>query len=353
LNSPLADIGVELRDERERQQRSLDDFAHLTLIHRRHLQAVEEGRDGDLPEPFYVKAFIRKYASALGLPGEAMANRYWDTRPLAATTARSASGPDLMVPWWVFPAMLGALLLGAFGTFAVMNARRSATPAVEPVAASPVVSVAADATAGAMATAGGTVGFEATPTASAPEGAAPTVSVAALPATAGAGVVALRPAETTAPAATASAAPVNLPPLVVPGHQITFRTTNKEAAWMRIVADGREIHAGIVPKGSTRTWIATRSLAVRIGRPGVVTARLGDRPLGALGPKDAPAFRRMFLTRDGQLELERLNTRRRRTPAPPLQPPPASDEPSATVTGASEDVPPDSGTEGSATASEE
>lgn len=312
LNSPLVEIGAELRQARENQQRSLDELSQVTLIHVRHLQALEEGREADLPEPFYVKNFIRKYANSLGLPGDAMANRYWDTRPLPAQPPRQPAGPDVMVPWWVFPAMLGALLLGAIATFAVMNASRSPEAAGSQAATRASGEVASGP---AVATEPASGGAATTPVASGSAAASETASggivssqVASGPADvrlatpAATGAASLpAPGATGAPGTspTATPYPVTLPPLVVPDHEISFKTWNKEAAWMQIVADGREIHSGIVPRNTVRTWVARQSLAVRIGRPGVVSARLGDRPLGVLADKDAPVYRRTFFTREG------------------------------------------------------
>ncbi|MBM3270834.1 MAG: DUF4115 domain-containing protein [Candidatus Sericytochromatia bacterium] len=327
MNSPLADIGADLRQAREARNRSIEDLSHETLIHVRHLLALEDGRDADLPEPFYVKNFIRKYANAVGLSGDTMANRYWDTRPLPEHPPRPPSGPDFIVPWWVFPAMLGALLLGAIGTFAVMNGNKAPTtlgPSDAGIAASGSLLVG-----GATESAGTASVAAATESVAAATESATGTAAVATPSEVATAAVAASPEATAAVAVeiTPTPGPLNLPPLVVPGREIAFQTHNKEAAWMLIVADGREIYSGVMPKNMIRTWTASRSLAVRIGKPGVVTGRLGGRPLGALGPKDAPVFRRTFLTRDGELALRHARAGNqpaaRPTPGPKLTPPPA------------------------------
>ncbi len=285
----------------------------MTLIHHRHLKALEDGVDADLPEPFYVKNFIRKYANALSLPGDAMANRYWDTRPLPEHPVKPPSAPDIMVPWWVFPALLGALLLGAIATFAVMNSGRapSVTQSVAPDRGS---HAAAAGSAGHATYAGATTSNDpgaegqsqgaqggaglAGATGSA-LGGAPKIEAASRSGDATAAIAAVPTPPIPSPHPTASPQPLNMPPMVVPGHQISFKTFNKESAWMHIVADGREVHSGVMPKNMVRTWVAERSLVVKIGRPGVVSATLGDRPLGILGSKDAPVYRRTFYTQEG------------------------------------------------------
>jgi hypothetical protein len=66
-NVSMRDFGEQLKRARLQQSRSLDDLAAQTKIHRRHLEAIEAGEIGHLPEGPYVKAFVREYSRALGL----------------------------------------------------------------------------------------------------------------------------------------------------------------------------------------------------------------------------------------------------------------------------------------------
>lgn len=68
----------ELKRARDEKHVSLADIADRTLINIKYLEAIEEGNTGILPEA-YVRAFIREYASAIGLdPVETM--RRFDER---------------------------------------------------------------------------------------------------------------------------------------------------------------------------------------------------------------------------------------------------------------------------------
>lgn len=58
-------LGDRLRRLREEAGHSLDDVSARTGILRKHLQAIEEGRYGDLPGLVYAKNFVRKYALLL------------------------------------------------------------------------------------------------------------------------------------------------------------------------------------------------------------------------------------------------------------------------------------------------
>ena len=62
----LKQIGESLHRHRVEQNITLEDVAAKTLIAKRVLVALEEGKLQDLPEPFYIKAFISKYAQAIG-----------------------------------------------------------------------------------------------------------------------------------------------------------------------------------------------------------------------------------------------------------------------------------------------
>ena len=64
----LQEIGVNLRQIREKRHISLDTIAQQTLISQRLLKAIEAGDYTELPEPFYIRALVNKYAQAIGAP---------------------------------------------------------------------------------------------------------------------------------------------------------------------------------------------------------------------------------------------------------------------------------------------
>jgi cytoskeleton protein RodZ len=65
----LAEIGEQLKRQREEKAIPLTQVTSQTLISERHLKAIEEGNLSSLPEPIYVQGFIRKYGNAVGLDG--------------------------------------------------------------------------------------------------------------------------------------------------------------------------------------------------------------------------------------------------------------------------------------------
>ena len=265
VNAKLAELGAELRQAREAQKRSLEDLSRATLVHIRHLAAIEEGRDEDLPEPFYVKHFIRKYAGAVGLQPDELASRYWETQALSpVATPSSSGGPALTVSWWLLPVLFGALMLGIVGTLAINSLHHRRVPSGGQVAA--VLPLAAHASASAKAD---------RPASRAQPGSA---SVAA-----------------TGPSPQPPSASASIE-TVIPGTAIAFQAHTTEASWMDIVSDGKEVFSDVVPAGHTVKWGAKSALTVRIGNPGSVFGVLDSRPLGLLGNQTTSVFRHTFLT---------------------------------------------------------
>ena len=63
----LAEIGAQFKRIREGKDLSIPHLTATTLISERYLRAIEDGKMESLPEPVYVRGFIRKYGDALGV----------------------------------------------------------------------------------------------------------------------------------------------------------------------------------------------------------------------------------------------------------------------------------------------
>jgi cytoskeletal protein RodZ len=63
----LAEIGAQFKRIREDKELSIPHLTATTLISERYLRAIEAGQMESLPEPVYVRGFIRKYGNALGV----------------------------------------------------------------------------------------------------------------------------------------------------------------------------------------------------------------------------------------------------------------------------------------------
>ena len=149
-------VGGDLRTARERLGWSLADTSAYVRIRRPLLEALEEGRIGDLPGPAYALGFIRTYALALGVDAEEMVRRFHaevGAEIPAAVLRFPAPLPQRNVPAGAV-VMLGALLavVGYIGWYRVSGERVAVTvqqvparlaPLALPVVALPPAHVAA------------------------------------------------------------------------------------------------------------------------------------------------------------------------------------------------------------------
>jgi len=65
-----ADLRRRLRDTRVLAGLSMADVERDTRINRAYIEAIEDGRFGDIPAPIYARGFVRSYARYLGLDPE-------------------------------------------------------------------------------------------------------------------------------------------------------------------------------------------------------------------------------------------------------------------------------------------
>jgi len=66
----VTELGNRLKEAREEKGMSLGDLQAATKIQKRYLTALEEGNYDIIPGKFYVRAFIKQYAEAVGLDSE-------------------------------------------------------------------------------------------------------------------------------------------------------------------------------------------------------------------------------------------------------------------------------------------
>ena len=69
-------VGHSLKVVRERRSLALTDVSARLRIRRPYLEAIEEGRFGELPGAVYVSGFLRQYAEFLGLDPEQVLKSY-------------------------------------------------------------------------------------------------------------------------------------------------------------------------------------------------------------------------------------------------------------------------------------
>ncbi len=77
----MAELGTRLKEARLSKGYSLDDLQEITKIQKRYLVGIEEGNYSIMPGSFYVRAFIKQYAEAVGLNPEEILETYKSELP--------------------------------------------------------------------------------------------------------------------------------------------------------------------------------------------------------------------------------------------------------------------------------
>ncbi|MER2089058.1 MAG: RodZ domain-containing protein [Sporosarcina sp.] len=86
----MTGLGDRLKQARTDKGFTLDDLQSLTKIQKRYLSGIENEDYSMMPGSFYVRAFIKQYAEAVGLDPDEMLAMYKDTAP--ASSAEEETG---------------------------------------------------------------------------------------------------------------------------------------------------------------------------------------------------------------------------------------------------------------------
>ena len=87
----MTELGTRLKEARLSKGYSLDDLQEITKIQKRYLMGIEEGDYSMMPGSFYVRAFIKQYAEAVGLNAEELLETYKNDVPGAQNDQVSQS----------------------------------------------------------------------------------------------------------------------------------------------------------------------------------------------------------------------------------------------------------------------
>lgn len=77
----MHELGQLLKEERLKKGITLEDLQETTKIRKRYLEAIEEGNYKILPGNFYVRAFVKNYAEAVGLDPNELLRLYHNVLP--------------------------------------------------------------------------------------------------------------------------------------------------------------------------------------------------------------------------------------------------------------------------------
>lgn len=271
----FAEFGQELRTRRVERNISLSDIAADTRINQRFLEAIEKGQFDLLPQT-YVRAFLREYASAVGLAPEGLIEQYAalrgeeappapaQTRSTTAGTAPSPAGHKTAdsarrEAEISRQAILRPLLFGAFVIIAAAIAYvllRTPEPPSPP------------------SVTGGEIPFDRVIR----------ETEAALP--------------ITDTAARFVAAPqVDLRSALPASDSLLLEMTTVDSVWVNIIIDNGSGNDYLFSPNRRRTWKARERFVVTMGNAGGATFRLNGKELGALGRRGA-VLRNSVITSD-------------------------------------------------------
>lgn len=238
----LAELGTQLRLNRQEQGLSLDQVAANTRIQPRLLQAIEQAQLDELPEPIYIQSFIKQYADTLGLNGAELSNAF----PTSDGRLNIKPFQGRLPAAQLRPRPIHLYLLYIFVVICIVNGLSQMLNRSEPQVSSSQ-----------------TLEKPFVPSASKRDRDLPKQSDK------------LKAVSAPPSAATKISKPVRI------------NVTLKALSWLRVVADGKTQFEGILPEGTQRTWVAQEHLKVRAGNAGgvLVTYNQEEKPkqMGAFG----------------------------------------------------------------------
>lgn len=222
----VGSIGARLAEARRRRGKSLKDVETTLRIRSQYLEALEKNEFKQIPGEAYVKAFLRSYASYLGLDQQELVDEYVKLRELAEPrpplkepvfTSFPISGRILLL---VFAVILAFLAFILFKPLIFQGGRKTAPSQEESVSQPTSQPVETQAEEETMPL------FQEEPT---------------------------------------------LPPLVEESKKvkITVKVVGSNS-WLRVLVDGETEFEGILTQGEERTWEGTETVTLRIGRPSSV-----------------------------------------------------------------------------------
>ena len=233
----LEELGSRLRKFRTEKCIPLEEVAARTRIQARLLNAIEEGKLDQLPEPVYIKGFIKQFAEALGLNGAEFASAFPAGSSLGFIKPSWRYLPGVQLRPMHLYLVYVLLVIGAVNGLSFL-VRRSAIPVA---------------------------GLDDYPRQSQQFPASSTLPE-------------LNPQQ--------KSGANNATEVVKRGQNgkpVQVGVTLKAQSWIRVVSDGRLEFEGVLPEGTQRTWVADEKLSVRAGNAGGVMVEFNNKNAKQMG----------------------------------------------------------------------
>ena len=231
----LSEIGRLLVDARKSQGCTLQLASERTLIRASLLQAIETGQLDLLPEPVYVRGFIRRYAMFLGLDGENLANQLFAPANSRRRPSWKESPAAQLRPLHLYLAYVFVMIAAVTSLSYLMRRTAPEFSALPPLAP--------------LTKSNSGINLDRTPST---DGAVAVVSHHA------------------------SVSPVD-------DSNIRVEMTLTAQSWLRVISDGETEFEGILQPGESRQWKADKNLTIRAGNAGGVYLSYNDGKAQLLG----------------------------------------------------------------------
>lgn len=271
----LHEVGQALKEAREAQGRTQEEIAETTRIATRHIRAIEEGNEKELPEVFYIRSFLKKYADAVGLSANEVADAY-SKAPVPTTTTPSLGmtlGP--IVYYIAVIGLIGGVLALAWHfqpkVSVVSEPSPTPTPSLKP-SPKPTVAVYGPPV---KPTPKPSPSVVASPVAASP---APTASVAPSASPVASPTASAAPAAVASPVGSATPAPSPTP------STGKLELVIQERSWVEVRANGRLVFEGLMRPGQRRT-VNGDNIEVTAGNAGGVRIFVNGADSGLLGDR--------------------------------------------------------------------
>jgi cytoskeletal protein RodZ len=226
----MASFGEKLRHEREMRGITLREIADATKISLRFLQALEEDRLDVLPGGLFPRAFVKQYATFLGLDAAALLEQFTAVHGEAAVERRPAPPPERR------PRITaGHVILAGIGLLLVALSLHRSSPQPEPRAR--------------------------------PEA---TTAVTATPA--------VLPTDRVYPSPSLAHDAV-----VTSSDALVLTMTAQQECWVEVRTDGTTVVNRVLAEGESQTLEARGEIVLSVGNAGGLRIRLNDRPALPLG----------------------------------------------------------------------
>lgn len=254
----LKEISAYLKQLRQEQAISLEEISTRTYIPMRVLRAIEGLEIDQLPEPVFVKGFIRRYADALGVDGIALSQEFpISSQSPAVEEHATEMAPEVPLPQrprkeGKFPTKVAALIVGAVAIVGGIAYAASQVRVVQPRVTSEPQALPSE------------------PSQSPP---APSVSVPPAP-------TVQKPPTSPNPVASPTPTPAST---ASSGSPLEITVSLAEPSWMQVTIDGQSAFEGVLEKGTQRTWKAKERLVVTAGNAGGVRVALNKGEAKLMG----------------------------------------------------------------------